>query len=53
MSLIIGVKCKDGCLVIADCRNRINKDGVITYEDNFEKIVIHNGYLITIMDITE
>jgi len=46
MSLIIGVRCKDGCLLIADYRNRINKNGVITYEDNFEKVVIHNGYLI-------
>lgn len=46
MSLIIGVRCKDGCLVISDYRNRIDINGVITYEDNFEKTVIHNDYII-------
>ena len=46
MSLIIGVRCKDGCLVIADYRNRIESNGIITYEDNFEKVVKHDKYLL-------
>ena len=46
MSLIIGVRCKDGCLVIADYRNRIESNGIITYEDNFEKVVKHDDYLL-------
>jgi len=46
MSLIIGVRCKDGCLVIADIRNTIKTDGIITFEDNFEKVVKHDNYLL-------
>jgi hypothetical protein len=46
MSLIIGVRCKDGCLAIADFRNRIDTDGIIKFEDNFEKVVKHDDYLL-------
>ena len=46
MTLIIGVRCKDGCLVISDYRNRIDTNGIITYEDNFEKTMMHNNYII-------
>ena len=46
MSLIIGVRCKDGCLVIADIRNTIKTDGMITFEDNYEKVVKHDDYLL-------
>ena len=46
MSLIIGVRCKDGCLVIADIRNTIKTDGIITFKDNFEKVVKQDNYLL-------
>jgi hypothetical protein len=46
MSLIIGVRCKDGCLVIADLRNIIKTDGIITFEDNFEKVMKCDNYLL-------
>jgi hypothetical protein len=46
MSLIIGVRCKDGCLVIADMRNTIKANGIITFEDNFEKVVKHDNCLL-------
>lgn len=46
MSLIIGVRCKDGCLVLADYRNRIEENGKIIYEDNFEKVVKCKHYLL-------
>jgi len=50
MSLIIGVRCKDGCLVIADIRNTIRNtiktDGIITFKDNFEKVVKQDNYLL-------
>jgi len=46
MSLVIGVRCKNGCSVIADLRNTIKEDGKIIYEDNFEKVVKCDDYLL-------
>jgi hypothetical protein len=46
MSLIIGVRCKDGCLVIADRRNHIWTNGVITYRDDFRKVLQFDNYLV-------
>ena len=46
MSLIIGVRCKDGCLVVADYRNRIETEGIVSFEDNFEKVVKQDDYLL-------
>ena len=39
MSLIIGIRCKNGCLVIADRRNHIKSNGVETHQDDFDKVV--------------
>ena len=46
MTLIIGARCKDGCSVIADIRNTIDTNGIITFEDNFEKVMKHDDYLL-------
>jgi hypothetical protein len=46
MSLIIGVRCKGGCLLIADRRNHIWTNGVATYRDDFRKVLAFNGYLV-------
>jgi hypothetical protein len=46
MSLIIGVRCKDGCLVIADRRNHIRNGQASSYRDDFHKIVRHDRYLV-------
>jgi len=48
MTLIIGTRCKDGWLVISDKRNKIQEqeDETPIYEDNLEKVVIHNKCLI-------
>src|SRR3972149_10704697 len=46
MSLIIGVRCKDGCLVISDRRTHIKCDGIECHRDDFRKLVTHDGYLI-------
>ena len=46
MSLIIGARCKDGCLVIADRRNHIWTNGVITYRDDFRKVLQFDNYLV-------
>ncbi|MCW4050917.1 MAG: hypothetical protein NWE89_14405 [Candidatus Bathyarchaeota archaeon] len=40
MSLIIGVRCKNGCLVIADRRTHIKSNGTETYQDNFDKVLL-------------
>jgi hypothetical protein len=46
MSLIIGVRCKNGCLVIADRRTHIKSNGTQTYQDDFHKVLLHNDYLV-------
>lgn len=46
MTLIIGARCKDGCLVIADKRSHISTGGVLTYDDTFEKVVLNKGYIV-------
>jgi len=46
MSLIIGVRCKDGCLAIADRRTHIWTNGVTTYRDDFRKVVQFGNYLL-------
>ena len=46
MSLIIGVRCKNGCLIIADRRTHIKCDGTESYRDDFDKVVEHDGYLV-------
>jgi len=46
MSLVIGVRCKDGCLVIADKRTHLWTDGVETYRDDFHKVVHSGDYLL-------
>lgn len=46
MSLIIGLICKDGCLVIADTRSHIKANGTLTYDDTFEKVVFNKGHIV-------
>jgi len=46
MSLIIGVRCKDGCLVIADTRSHIKTNGILTYDDTFEKVILNKGHIV-------
>ena len=46
MSLIIGLRCKDGCLVIADTRSHIKTNGVLTYDDTFEKVILNKGHIV-------
>jgi len=46
MSLIIGLRCKNGCLVIADRRNHIKCGGTQSHRDDFHKVVGHDGYLV-------
>lgn len=46
MSLIIGLRCKDGCLVIGDNRSHIKTNGVLTYDDTFEKVILNKGYIV-------
>jgi hypothetical protein len=46
MSLIIGVRCKDGCLVIADRRSHIQTGEISSYTDDFHKIVRYGRYLV-------
>ncbi len=46
MSLIIGLRCKDGCLVIADTRSHIKTNGVLTYDDTFEKVILNKWHIV-------
>ena len=46
MSLIIGVRCKNGCLVIADRRTHIKCGGTQSHRDDFHKVVKQDGYLV-------
>jgi hypothetical protein len=46
MSLIIGVRCKNGCLIIADRRTHIKCGGTESHRDDFHKVVEHDGYLV-------
>ncbi len=46
MTLIIGVRCKDGCLVIADRRTQIRAGDVTLFIDDFHKIVRQDRYLV-------
>lgn len=46
MTLIIGVRCKNGCLVISDRRTHIKFQGTESYRDDFHKVMEHDGYLV-------
>jgi len=46
MSLIIGVRCKNGCLVIADRRSHIWTGEARSHRDDFRKIVRQGRYLV-------
>jgi len=46
MSLIIGVRCNDGCLVIADRRTHIRYGSRRTHRDDFTKVLKHNDFLV-------
>ncbi len=46
MSLIIGIRCKNGCLIISDRRTHIKESGIERYEDDFQKVLLHNNYLV-------
>ena len=46
MTLIIGARCTNGCLVLADRRCFRTFDGVETYRDNFHKVVVHDDCLV-------
>ncbi len=46
MTLIIGVRCRNGCLVIADRRCHVTTAGIRTFEDNFTKAVHHGDYIV-------
>jgi hypothetical protein len=46
MTLIIGARCKNGCLVIADKRSHETQNGVKTFRDDFSKVVLVNGWII-------
>jgi hypothetical protein len=46
MSLIIAVRCKNGCLVIADRRTHIKCGGTQSHRDNFLKVLKQDGYLV-------
>jgi hypothetical protein len=46
MTLIIGVRCKDDCHVIADRRTLIKCSGINSHRDDFHKVVQHDGFLV-------
>jgi hypothetical protein len=46
MSLIIGVRCKNGCLAIADRRTHIKRGGTQSHRDDFQKVVKQGQFLI-------
>jgi hypothetical protein len=46
MSLIIGVRCKNGCLVIADRRTHIKTNGTHSFRDDYTKVLLQGGYLV-------
>lgn len=46
MSLIVGIRCQDGCLAIADRRTHIWKGGAKSYRDDFHKLVKIGGYVL-------
>ena len=46
MTLIIAVRCRNGCMVTADKRTRMKCGGSTSYRDDFEKVVKTANYLI-------
>ena len=46
MSLIIAARCKDGAVAIADKRSHINEKGVISFDDNYDKLKVVKGHLV-------
>ena len=46
MTLIVGVRCKDACLVIADRRTHLKSGGRNGHRDDFHKVVKHDGFLV-------
>ena len=46
MSLIIGVRCNNGCLVIADRRTHIKCDATESHRDDFHKVLVHDSCLV-------
>ncbi len=46
MTLVIGVRCKDGCLTISDRRSHIKKGERTFFQDDFRKVVKRDDFLI-------
>jgi hypothetical protein len=46
MTLILSARCRDGCAALADRRGRKKTNGLLTYEDNWEKLHMVRGAIL-------
>jgi hypothetical protein len=46
MTLILSARCRDGCVALADRRCRKTSNGLLTYEDNWEKLHMVRGAIL-------